>query len=38
MDWLDIQLLQGGLKLLFVGATALVDLLDLPPDSAFTAI
>jgi hypothetical protein len=36
--WLNIQLLQGGLKLLVVRASALVHLLDLPSRRAFAAM
>ena len=38
LDGLYIELLQGCLKLLVVGATALVDLLDLPSGGAFAAV
>jgi hypothetical protein len=34
LDGLDIELLESSLELLLVGATALVDLLDLSPHSS----
>ena len=38
LDGLDIELLERGLKLLVVGAGALVDLLDLPARSTLASI
>jgi hypothetical protein len=37
LNRLDVELLEGGLKLLVVGAGALVDLLDLPARSALAS-
>lgn len=38
LDGLDVQLLEGRLELLVVGAGAPLDLLDLPAGSALAAI
>jgi hypothetical protein len=38
LDGLDVQLLKRGLKLLVVGAGALVDLLDLPARSTLASV
>ena len=38
LDGLDVHLLQGGLKLLVVGTSGLVDLLDLAAGSALASV
>jgi hypothetical protein len=38
LDGLDVELLEGSLKLLVVGAGALVDLLDLPARSTLASV